>query len=145
MVDVQGKVKRYNPLRTLFPPRYLSVYGAITDTGALGGLVTGGEDSLSQHLWSASVHYRTDSRYFGGSGGYTLAAFHPRVSIYFSSIALDYGRMLLRNDSVPPPGGTPSCWCVPHRRALLRAARSTQRWCLCAHRASAQPLRPLQA
>ena len=106
VVKERGQVKRYNPLRTLFPPRYLSLYGAITDTGALGGLVTGGQDSLSHHLWSASVHYRTDSKYFGGSGGYTLAVFHPRLGIYFSSIALDYGRMLLRNDSVPPPGGT---------------------------------------
>jgi len=101
-----GKVKRYNPLRTLFPPRYISLFGSLTDTGALGGISTGGQDALSQHAWSASVHYRTDSRYFGGSGGYTLNAFHPRLSIVFSSIALDYGRILLRNDAPPPPGGT---------------------------------------
>jgi hypothetical protein len=101
-----GKVKKYNPLRTLFPPRYLTLFGAVTDTGALGGIGTGGQDALSQHAWSASVHYRTDSRYFGGSGTYTLNVFRPRFSVVYSTIALHYGRILLRNGAPPPPGGT---------------------------------------
>ena len=101
-----GKVKKYNPLRTLFPPRYLTVFGSLTDSGALGGIGTGGQDALSQHAWSASIHYRTDSRFFGGSGGYTLNAFHPRLSVVYSSIALDYGNILLRNGRPPVPGGT---------------------------------------
>jgi hypothetical protein len=101
-----GRVRRYNPLRTLFPPRYLGVFGALTDTGALGGISTGGVDALSQHAWSASVHYRTDSRYFGWSAGYTLNAFHPRFSVSFSSIALDYGLIWLRNPEPKSPGGT---------------------------------------
>ncbi|HCP44421.1 MAG TPA: hypothetical protein DIU15_00065, partial [Deltaproteobacteria bacterium] len=49
-----GKLARYNPLRTLFPPRYLALYGAATDTGWLGGVTTGGADVLSQHAWAAS-------------------------------------------------------------------------------------------
>ncbi|MEE2830066.1 MAG: hypothetical protein VX498_12825 [Myxococcota bacterium] len=101
-----GKVRKYNPLRTLFPPRYISLFGYLTDTGALGGLSTGGSDVLSQHAWAASVHYRTDSKYFGWSTGYTLNAFHPRFSLRFSTIALDYGRIVLRNPPAPPPGGT---------------------------------------
>ena len=101
-----GRVRRYNPLRTLLPPRYLSVFGALTDTGALGGLSTGGVDALSQHSWSASVHYRTDSRYVGWGAGYVLNAWRPRLSVAFSSIALDYGSIWRRSTGPKPPGGT---------------------------------------
>ena len=101
-----GTVRRYNPLRTLFPPRYLSLFGALTDTGAVGGIGTGGTDALSQHGWGASVHYRTDSRYIGWSAGYTLNAFRPVFNVGFSTIALDYGRVLLRTKGPAGPGGT---------------------------------------
>jgi len=101
-----GHVRRYNPLRTLLPPRYISAFGALTDTGALGGLSTGGVDALSQHSWSASIHYRTDSRYVGWGAGYVLNAFRPRMSVSFSSIALDYGSIWRREPEPPAPGGT---------------------------------------
>ena len=104
--ETLGKVRKYNPLRTLFPPRYIGLFGYLTDTGALGGISTGGHDVLDQHAWAASIHYRTDSRYFGWSAGYTLNALHPRFSVGFSTIALDYGRLFLRNDPPPDPGGT---------------------------------------
>ena len=101
-----GRVGRYNPLRTLFPPRYLSVFGALTDTGAIGGVGTGGSDVLSQHGWGVSINYRTDSRYIGWSAGYTLNAFRPVFNVGFSTIALDYGRVLLRTKGPDGPGGT---------------------------------------
>ena len=101
-----GRVKRYNPLLTLFPPRTLNLFGAITDTGALGGISTGGADVLGQHSWGASVHYRTDSRFFGWSAGYRLSVLQPSFSINYSNLALDYGRIWLRSPSPEPPGGT---------------------------------------
>lgn len=101
-----GVVKRYNPLRTLFPPRTLSLFGAITDTGALGGISTGGIDVLGQHAWGASVHYRTDSRFFGWSAGYRFSVLRPSFAINYSNLALDYGRIWLRAPTPPGPGGT---------------------------------------
>ncbi len=92
-----GTVHRYNPLRTLFPPRYLTVSGALTDTGAVGGIGTGGYDALEQHAWSASLQYRTDSRYLSGAASYTLNAFLPRFFVGYSSVSIDYGRLWLRN------------------------------------------------
>lgn len=92
-----GTVRRYNPVRTLFPPRYLTVFGSLTDTGAVGGIGTGGYDALEQHAWAASLQYRTDSRFLGGAASYTLNAFHPRFSVAFSSISIDYGSLWLRN------------------------------------------------
>jgi hypothetical protein len=101
-----GTLRRYNPLRTLLPPRYLALFGQLTERGALGGLATGGEDVLRQHQWGASVHYRTDSKYWGWSAGYALEAFRPRFAVAGSSIALDYGTLWERNPAPPPPGGT---------------------------------------
>ena len=101
-----GKVTRYNPLRTLFPPRYLTVFGALTDTGAVGGVGTGGYDALEQHSWSASIQYRTDSRYIGWSAGYLLNAFRPRFSVNFSTISVDYGRIWRRSKEGSGPVGT---------------------------------------
>jgi len=101
-----GRVKKYNPLRTLFPPRTISLMGAITDTGALGGLSTGGMDVLGQHSWGASIHYRTDSRFFGWSAGYRLSVLRPSVSINYSNLALDYGPTWLRAPGPEAPGGT---------------------------------------
>ena len=101
-----GSVRRYNPLRTLFPPRYLTVFGSLTDTGAVGGVGTGGYDALEQHSWAASLQYRTDSRFLGGAASYTLNAFHPRFSIAFSSISIDYGRLWLRNKEGTGPLST---------------------------------------
>lgn len=97
-----GTVRRYNPLRTLFPPRYIAPFGALTDTGAVGGLGIGGYDALEQHFWNASIQYRTDSRYIGWAAGYSLNAFRPRFSASFSTISLDYGRLWQR---APDPDG----------------------------------------
>ena len=91
-----GRVTRYNPLRTLLPPRYIAPFGALTDTGAVGGLGIGGYDALEQHFWNASIQYRTDSRYVGWAAGYTFNALRPRLSVAFSTISLDYGPLWLR-------------------------------------------------
>jgi len=104
--DSVGRVKKYNPLLTLFPPRTLSLMGAITDTGALGGLSTGGVDVLGQHSWGASIHYRTDSRFFGWSAGYRLSVLRPSLSVNYSNLALDYGPTWLRTPAPELPGGT---------------------------------------
>lgn len=100
-----GTVRRYNPLRTLFPPRYIAPFGALTDTGAVGGLGIGGFDALEQHFWNASIQYRTDSRYIGWAAGYSLAAFRPRFSVSFSTISLDYGELWQRSKDPTGPIG----------------------------------------
>jgi len=104
--EERGRLRRYNPLRTLLPPRYLALYGAATDTGWLGGVTTGGSDVLSQHGWAASLHYRTDSRFLGWGASYTLNAFHPVFSINYSNLALDYGPIWLNSPGPKAPGGT---------------------------------------
>ena len=103
--EALGSVRRYNPLRTLFPPRYISPFGTLTDTGAVGGLGVGGYDALEQHFWNASIQYRTDSRYIGWAAGYSLNAFRPRFSVSFSTISLDYGRLWRRNKEPDGPIG----------------------------------------
>ncbi len=100
-----GELKRYNPMRTVLPPRYLSVFGNLTDTGAIGGISTGGNDALEQHLWAANLSYQTDSGFWGGGVGYTLNAFHPILSLGYQAYSVDYGRLWLRNDGPPAPGG----------------------------------------
>ncbi len=101
-----GKVTRYNPLRTLFPPRYVAPFGALTDTGAVGGLGIGGYDALEQHFWNASIQYRTDSKYIGWAAGYTLNVLRPRISVSFSTISLDYGLLWQRSKEPDGPIGT---------------------------------------
>ncbi len=103
--DGLGTLKRYNPLRTLMPPRYVSLFGNLTDTGAIGGISTGGSDALNQHLWSANLSYQTDSQFIGGGVGYTLNAFHPILSVSYRAYSLDYGRIWLRNTGPSAPGG----------------------------------------
>ena len=100
-----GQLKRYNPMRTLFPPRYLSLFGNLTDTGAIGGISTGGNDALEQHIWSANLSYQTDSGFWGGGVGYTLNAFHPIFSVGYRAFSVDYGRLWMRNEGPGAPGG----------------------------------------
>jgi hypothetical protein len=97
-----GVIKRYNPIPTLFPPRVIEPFGAITNGGAIGGLRIGGSDILGHHAWSGSLHYRTDSKSFGFGVGYSFAQFRPRFSIDFTSVALNYGTLFLRTK----PAGT---------------------------------------
>lgn len=103
--DGVGELKAYNPFRTLLPPRYLSVFGNLTDTGAIGGLSTGGNDALEQHLWSASLSYQTDSQFIGGSVGYTLNAFHPILSVSYRAFSVDYGSTWMRSGDPVGVGG----------------------------------------
>ena len=104
--EAQGwRHRRYNPLATLFPPRYVSPFGYLTSTGALGGLAIGGADPLDQHRWTAQINYRTDSRYIGWGVGYLLNAFHPRLSASFDTSTLDYGSLWLRAPGPQRPGG----------------------------------------
>ena len=126
-----GTIKRYNPLPTLFPPRILEPFGAVTDTGALGGLGTGGRDILGHHSWSASIHYRTDSRSIGWAAAYFYGQFRPRLSVDFSSIVLNYGTLFLRNKPEQTPGtGFPGIFRGTERyferRNRLRAGLSLQ-------------------
>jgi hypothetical protein len=112
---VLGRTRRYNPLRTLFPPRTLSLWGSVTDTGALGGLATSGFDALEQHFLGASVHYRTDSRAIGWAADYVLNAFQPVFSAGFSSIVLDYGRLWHRLATPPIGTGFPGVYRTDER------------------------------
>ncbi len=101
-----GTIRRYNPLPTLFPPRIIEPFGAITNGGAIGGLGIGGRDILGHHGWSASLHYRTDSRSFGFGVGYVFAQLRPRLSIDVSSVALNYGTLFLRTKPTTSPSAT---------------------------------------
>jgi len=101
-----GVIRRYNPFPTLFPPRVIEPFGAITNGGAIGGLRIGGRDILGHHAWSASLHYRTDSKSFGFGAGYVFAQLRPRFSIDVSSVALNYGTLFLRTKPTTSPGAS---------------------------------------
>lgn len=95
----------YNPVRTLFPPRYLSPSFSFNDTGFVVGLSTGGFDVLRQHSWGASANYRSDSGYFGWGVGYTNDVLYPKISLGFSTYTVSYGKIWLETAEPSPPGG----------------------------------------
>lgn len=88
--------RRYQPFRTLFPPRILSPYFAFTDLGVLGGLSSAGWDVLRQVGWSASIHIRSDTRLVGGSFTWEVAPLGPSFLASWSTSSSDWGRIWVR-------------------------------------------------
>ena len=96
----------YNPFRTLFPPRVLEPWGAITEGGLLLGLSTWGRDVVGTASWGASIHYRTDTGYLGWGASVGISPLRPLLGISYSTSSLDYGRLWLVSTPPGRPGGT---------------------------------------
>lgn len=100
-------VKPYDPLRTLFPPRYWLPGAYLTSTGdsygLLGAASTSGADTLRHLAYSAYATYRTDARYLGGGGSLAINRWRPVFSFAASTQVTPYGDVYV--SSSPPEGG----------------------------------------
>ncbi len=84
-------VQEYDPLRTLFPPRYVLPTIYSTTTGFMGVLSTSGVDTLRRHGWSGMLTYRTDAKFVGGGLSYTWNRWRPVMTWGLNSYVVPYG------------------------------------------------------
>jgi len=99
-------VRRYQPLRTLLPPRYLKP-GATLAYGDtfMGFLGTSSWDTLMRWFYSGFVSYRSDNGYIGWGGSLAYNKFLPVISAGAYSSTVRYGRMF-RETGPRPEGGS---------------------------------------
>ena len=92
-------VTPYNPLPSLFPPRFVQPGIYQNAFGFLGVLATGGVDTLRQYGYSAVLTYRTDANYLGGGASVTVNRWKPIVSASGFSYAVPYGDIYVESPS----------------------------------------------
>lgn len=109
-------VKRYNPLPTLLPPRFVSPALYQTAFGFQGTLSTSGTDTLRRYLYSAFASYRTDSRYIGYGASLAINRWIPVISTGFYTYTVPFGDLYLVSQP-PEEGGTyvPSVYSANYR------------------------------
>ncbi|MEC7985146.1 MAG: hypothetical protein VX278_08275 [Myxococcota bacterium] len=95
-------LKRYNPIQSLLPPRFIAPGVYRTFYGLQFAAGTSGVDILRRHLYSAAVDYRTDSGYIGWGFGYAYNRFIPIFSFGIQSYTVPYGTIYTYN---PPDSG----------------------------------------
>ena len=95
-------VREYDPLGTLFPPRYVLPTLYSTTTGLMGALSTSGVDTLRRHGYSIYATYRTDANFAGGGFSYTWNRWKPVFSAGAHTYVVPYGS-IYRQQS-PEPG-----------------------------------------
>lgn len=83
-------VKKYNPFKKLFIPRYLMPGVLFTDT-FLFSLSTGSQDPLGRHNWIGDITYRPDANFFGGDFYYTYRRFWPTLYFGAQDYAVNFG------------------------------------------------------
>lgn len=100
--------KRYNPLTTLLPPRYLvpEIDQHNSWTAWSLGARSGGRDVLRMHEYSGSFAYRTDHEFFRFSLAYELNALHPNFRVGYYNYSLDQGKIWLEHAALQTPAGT---------------------------------------
>lgn len=100
--------RKYNPLPTLFPPRFWVPGGYLTSTGTsyglLGTAATYGYDVLQHLAYSGWLSYRTDAAFFGGGGSFTVNRWRPVFSASASTSVTPYGE-ISRLSPAPDGGG----------------------------------------
>ena len=97
-------VHRYNPLQTLFPPRFVVPSLYLTSDGLMGVLSTSGTDTLRHYIYSAYGSYRTDARFVGWGASAALNRFIPVYSAGVYSYVVPYGEIYAL--SPLPAGGS---------------------------------------
>ncbi len=100
-------VGRYNPLPTLFPPRYLYPTLYQTTFGLLGAVSTGGVDTLRHYSWNAYATYRTDANNVGGGVSFVWNRWTPVMGWGVSRYAVPYAD-IYRETTTEPGGNLPS-------------------------------------
>lgn len=100
ITDLGGHpVAPYNPLPSLFPPRFVQPGVYQNAFGFMGVLSTGGVDTLRQYGYSAALTYRTDANYLGGGASVTVNRWKPIVSASGFSYAVPYGDIYVESPS----------------------------------------------
>ncbi|MBN1334508.1 MAG: PD40 domain-containing protein [Deltaproteobacteria bacterium] len=97
------EARPYRPLPTLLPPRYVMPSLYVTEVGALGVLSTGGHDLLQRYRYGGYVTYRTDNRFVGGGGSFTLNRWRTVLTTGAYVNTIRYGRIWV--ETHPPPEG----------------------------------------
>lgn len=94
--------KRYNPLKTLLPPRYLMPEVEQHDSWTAWsiGARSGGRDVLRMHEYSGSLAYRTDHRFFRWAVSYEYSQLRPTFRVGYYNYSVDQGAMWLEHDAV---------------------------------------------
>lgn len=88
--DVTLKPKKYNPILKLYP-RYIYPGFFFTDDSVLLSANVGSSDPLAWHVWNASVTYRTDANFVGGSFLYSYNQLRPSIFLSFNDFVVNYG------------------------------------------------------
>jgi hypothetical protein len=105
----QHEVGPYNPLPTLFPPRFWQPGTYLTYTGETYGLylaaATGGWDVLHQYGYSAWVTYRTDAAFLGGGGSVFVNRWRPVFGLSGATYVSPYSGSYAYS---PAPNGGPA-------------------------------------
>jgi len=94
---------KYNPLPTLFPPRYMIPGIYIAEYGALATLSTSGADVLRHWGYNANLTFRTDNLFVGGGGSVTLNRWRTVLAAGASVYSIRYGTVY--TDPGAPEGG----------------------------------------
>jgi len=100
-------VDRYNPLPTLFPPRYLYPTLYQTTFGLMGAVSTGGVDTLRHYAWNAYATYRTDANNVGGGVSFLWNRWTPIMGWGAYRYAVPYGDVYAESPTLPG-GNLPS-------------------------------------
>jgi hypothetical protein len=101
--DLSWPTSRYNPLPTLFPPRYMVPGIYIAEYGALGTMSTSGADVLRHWGYNGYLTFRTDNHFLGGGGSVTLNRWRTVMSAGASLLSIRYGDVFI--DPGPPDEG----------------------------------------
>ena len=117
--DFTFPVRRYDPLPSLPPPRYVMPYGSFTALGLRGGLSTGGTDVMRHWSYGASIgqrlvrdevdptrSYRTDLGFTEWSAGLAYNRLVPVFSVGLSRFNTPYGSVYVANT----PGESGGAW-----------------------------------
>ncbi len=92
--EIDQTQRPYNPLPTLFPPRYLMPGFSFNTEEAIFGLTTGGSDPLREHNYWAGATYYTGSRHVGWSVGYTNKQLAPWITLSAYDYSVPYGEIV---------------------------------------------------
>ncbi|MEC9389658.1 MAG: hypothetical protein VX944_06245 [Myxococcota bacterium] len=99
-------VRRYQPHRTMFPPRYIRPAVTLAYGDTLMGVVgTSSWDTLMRWFYSGFLSYRGDNNYVGWGGSVAYNRWIPVVSMGAYSYTVRYGN-LFQDVPPPPEGGT---------------------------------------
>lgn len=94
-------VGRYNPLPTLFPPRYLYPTLYQTTFGLMGAVSTGGVDTLRHYVWNAYATYRTDANNLGGGVSFVWNRWTPVMAWGAYRYAVPYSDVYVQTVTEP--------------------------------------------